>query len=114
MKSLLCVKPSRRLCATEALNHPWIVEACLIEETQAPPPGSAPLQKQASLRNVADNYRKNFAEDRKLKKGGSRFNLIDVLPRETENSREAERSDTKSADDHEQRGLNKSEITIEE
>lgn len=86
MKSLLCVKPTRRLCATEALNHPWIIEAAneVPTEDAAPPPlgAGAPLLKQQSLRNVADNYRRNFAEDRKLKKGGSRFNLIDALPQD--------------------------------
>lgn len=81
VKSLLCVKPTRRLCATEALNHPWIVESANVDEDR-PSPAGAPLTKQQSLRNVADNYRKNFAEDRKLKKGGSRFNLIDALPRD--------------------------------
>jgi serine/threonine protein kinase len=83
VKSLLCVKPTRRLCATEALNHPWLLETAHVEEeiqNHPPPPGA--LLKQPSLRNVADNYRKNFAEDRKLKKGGSRFNLIDVLPQD--------------------------------
>ena len=103
------------MCATEALNHPWIVEACSIEDSESSPapPGSGSLLKQPSLRNVTENYRKNFAEDRKLKKVGSRFNLIDVLPREIENSRE-EKSDIKSTDEPDHRGLDKSEITIEE
>lgn len=65
------------------------MESALVEEEiqiHPPPPGA--LLKQPSLRNVADNYRKNFAEERKLKKGGSRFNLIDVIPQAVEEKSE--------------------------
>jgi hypothetical protein len=60
----LCVKPGRRLSATEAMAHNWITN----------------MTRDNSLSNSrlhTDIYRDNFKEERKMKKVGSRFNLID-------------------------------------
>ena len=58
------MKPTKRLSATEALTHTWVVS----------------LTRDKSISNSSlstKNYRENFAEERKMKKVGSRFNLID-------------------------------------
>lgn len=59
----MTVKPTRRLCATEAMAHSWIVTMTRDNS-------------HSSSRLSTENYRKNFMEERKMKKVGSRFNLI--------------------------------------
>lgn len=65
VKGLLTVKPSRRLCATEALQHKWM-KTVLGEE-------AAELNR--ALSGFKENYTKNFESERKLKKVGSRYHL---------------------------------------
>ncbi len=61
---LLTVRATRRMCATEALQHPWILQH--IKDISA----------DKILAGFTQNYRHNFEDERKLKKVGSRFHLV--------------------------------------
>lgn len=59
------MKPTKRLCASEGLQHSWIVS----------------VTRDKSYSNVTLStkmYRENFAEERKLKRVGSRFDVINA------------------------------------
>lgn len=66
VKGLLTVDPSKRLCATEALQHRWVVQS----EIETPANGS-----RSNLHSAKEHYKANFEQSRKLKKVGSRWNI---------------------------------------
>lgn len=66
VKGLLTVDPSKRLCATEALQHRWVVQS----EVDTPANGS-----RSNLHSAKEHYKANFEQSRKLKKVGSRWNI---------------------------------------